>query len=82
MDGQSGRILIICDDMTYTESSAIILDAASMKKTGFHEGISCYFPSTNTVIVSHDNREPCMSELFGVEFMQEKAERMLQGLID
>ena len=82
LDGQSGRILIICDDMTYTESSAIILDAASMKKTGFHEGISCYFPSTNTVIVSHDNREPCMSELFGVEFMQEKAERMLQGLID
>lgn len=82
LDGQSGRILIICDDMTYTESSAIILDAASMKKTGFHEGISCYFPSTNTVIVSHDNREPCMSELFGVEFMQEKAERMLQGLIE
>ena len=75
---QNDRILLIYDDTTYTESTSIMIDARSMKVTGFYPALSCYFPSDNTVLVNHSNEKACLSGLVTVEGMQEMAEELLK----
>ena len=76
---QDDRLLVISDDSAYTEPAGILIDTVSMKNTGFYKGFACYLPPANAVIISHEHLTARTCELFTVEAMQEKAEKLLQG---
>ena len=76
---QENRILLIWNDVQYTESAAITIDSTSMKSTGFYSGIACYNPADGTVIVRHPDMSLRVSTFFTLEDMQQRAENLLLG---
>ena len=80
---EKDRMLILYDDydldINYTKPIAITIDTATMKQSGLYPEISCYFPSTNKVLINYNYEEPCFCKLYSLEEMQEKAEKLLNG---
>ena len=75
---QKQRMLVICDDTTYSEPFCISIDLGSFEYNGFYHAVSGFLPLTEKLVSNASGEEPCYYPLYSVEEMQQLAEEYLE----
>ena len=75
---QKQRMLVICDDTTYSEPFCISIDLGSFEYNGFYHAVSGFLPLTDKLVSNASGEEPCYYPLYSVEEMQQLAEEYLE----
>ena len=73
------RMLVICDDTTYTEPFCISIDLASFEGNGLYHSVSGYLPLAEQLVSDTYTEELGLYPLYSIEQMQQMAEEQLES---